>query len=129
MEPTTNPNAPATPEILTVPKLNKEQTEFILAMSQIGPVMVAEYRGEGTEVIKYTNKKTGAAEQFTKHGLALEFGPDGAVQQMQADIDYPKDVEPVPTGYTKGQKIIIVISGMIKTRDSITASVSRHRPF
>jgi len=51
-------------------KLSKENLEFALAMISLGPVMIAEYRGEGQEVIKYTNKKTGAAEQFTKHALA-----------------------------------------------------------
>jgi len=108
-------------------KLSKENLEFALAMISLGPVMIAEYRGEGQEVIKYTNKKTGAAEQFTKHALALEFGPEGSVEQMSADIDYAKDVEPTKTGYVKGQKLLLVMSGMLRTRDSITGSIKRHR--
>jgi len=130
--PTTPANeAPAAPSVTNpLPeglKLSKENLEFVLAHIHLGPVMIAEYRGEGTEVIKYTNKKTGAAEQFTKHALALEFGPDGAVEQMSADIDYAKDQEPTPTGYKKGDKLLLILSGMLRTRDSITGSIKRHR--
>lgn len=118
--------APTLPEPA---KLSAENLQFVLAMIHLGPVMVAEYRGEGQEVIKFTNKKTGAAEQFTKHALALEFGPDGAVEQMSADIDYPKGVDPSKTPYVKGQKLLLVLSGMLRTRDSITGSVKFHRPL
>lgn len=115
--------------VVIAQKLTKEQSDWITQNAFLGPVMVAEYRGEAMEVIKFTNKKTGSREQFTKHGLSLEFGADGGTHQMQADIDYAKDVEPVITSYVKGQKIIIVLSGMVKTRDAITANVARHRLF
>jgi len=119
---------PATVEPAPIaPKLSKEATEFILAHVATGPVMLAEYRGEGMEEIKYTNKKTGAAEKFTKHALALEYGDGDSVVQMSADIDYLKDQTPTATGYARGQKLILVLSGMLKTRDGITGSIAKHR--
>jgi hypothetical protein len=127
--PANNESPSVVPPKTDAGKFTHEQIEFVLANLGLGPVMVAEYRGEGQEVINYTNKKTGAKESFTKHALALEFGPESAVEQMSCDIDYPKDVVPTPTGYAKGQKLLLVMSGMLRTRDSISGSVKKHRPF
>jgi len=120
----TPPAVDSAPSILT-PK----QVAMLGEMSLLGPVFVAEFRSEATETIKFTNKKTGLAEEFDKHTMGLEFGDPKAVKQMQCDIDYAKGVPPVLTGYTKGQKIVVVLSGMLETRGQYTASCSRHFPL
>jgi len=125
-EPTTGNVPSVNPPQAVAIKLNKDQAEWIASQVAEGPVMIAEYRGEGTEIIKFTDKKTGAAQQFTKHSLALEFGTI-EVSQMTCDIDYARGVEPVPTGYKKGQQIVLVLSGLIKTRDHFAATCSKHR--
>lgn len=122
-------NPTTTPAENPVSSLTPKQLAMLGEMTIIGPVFVAEYRSEGQETIKFTNKKTGLKEEFEKHSMGLEFGDPKAIKQMMCDIDYPKDVAPVPTGYTKGQKIVVVLSGMMETRGQYTASCSRHFPL
>jgi hypothetical protein len=122
------PTKIATPGSATEPslKLDKAQIDLIALLSLEGPVMIGEYRGEGTELIKFTNKKTGSKEEFTKHSMAIEFGTS-TVSQMSCDIDYPKNVQPTATGYVKGQRLVLVISGLTKTRDQYSATCAKHR--
>jgi len=108
-------------------KLAEKLVAQISELVQTGAVMIVEYRGETTEIIKYTDKKTGAAAQFTKHTMACEFGPDNATKQMACDIDYGKGVDPVPTGYTKGAKILLHLQGLKKSNDAFTAVCTRHQ--
>lgn len=108
------------------PQATPTESAAILEAAMKNPVMIAVYRGQSQEVINFVNKKTGLAESFQKHSLALE-NVDG--QQMTGEVQYPKGAPAVPVTYQKDQRLFLTLSGMIVANGATTIRVTSHRPL
>jgi hypothetical protein len=96
------------------------------ALSQ-GVVSVIEFRGQKSDEIRWSDKKTGVAKSAPKINVSAEF-LDGT--QCMMEYMGPRDasaLEPLP--YSKGDKMLVVLSGYKGSREGNTGRIVSHQPY
>lgn len=93
-------------------KQQQEQIDGILNSGKI--VFIGEYRGGKGEQISYVSKKTGQKAHFNRLVHNLERGEGTNCEPIAVSTPLADDVDPqaVPLPFTKGQRVLVVCTGL-----------------
>lgn len=92
-------------------------------LRQGAAILLGEFRGYKVDRIDYTDPKTGKPAHFPKLEMNVEIGDGTAIP---VEVRLPKGVEKEDVqgiGLSKGQSVLLRLSGLVPTKGRLSASV------